>query len=219
MDIQDRIATYRFLSIALQDPFLGACLPTLPRTEGPWTEARGLWDGIDRDRWARLFRSTFGHTAAGAYPPYETHYGQPTVFEQTNVLADVAGFYRSFGLRVDQERGEGVDHIGPELEFAGYLLEKQRMAPDPEKAEVSRDVLMAFVRDHLGTWGPSFGRLLARNAPVEEYRTVGRLLDAFLAEERVSLGLSAVDADRLPQPVPPLPIECGTLPCGGDEGE
>ncbi len=219
MDAQDRIATYRYLSIALQDPFLGASLPPLPRAEGPWAEARSLWDGVDRDRWGRLFRSTFGHIAAGAYPPHETHYGQPTVFEQTDVLADVAGFYRSFGLRVDSGRGEAADHIGPELEFASYLLEKERTAPDAAKAEVTRDVLMAFVRDHLGKWGPAFGRLLARNAPVEEYRAVGRLLDAFLSQERVALGLPALDVDRLPQPVPQLPIECGTLPCGGDEAE
>lgn len=218
MDVQDRIATYRFLSIALQDPFLGAYLPPLPRAEGPWAEARSLWDGMDRDRWAHLFRATFGHTAAGSYPPYETHYGQPTVFEQTNVLADVAGFYRSFGLRVNHECGERVDHIGPELEFAAYLLEKARVALDAEKVEVCRDVLTAFVRDHLGAWGPAFGRLLARNAPVEEYRAVGRLLDAFLHQERVALDLSEIDADRLPQPVPEFPIECGTLPCGGNEG-
>jgi|GEM_PF-5928568 len=219
MDAQDRIATYRFLSIALQDPFLGASLPPLPQAEGPWIEARALWDGVDRETWSFLFRSTFGHTAAGAYPPYETHYGQPTVFEQTNVLADVAGFYRSFGLRVDSQRGEGADHVGPELEFAAYLLEKERLATDPAKAAISRDVLAAFVRDHLGKWGPAFGRLLARNAPAEEYRAVGHLLDSFLAEERVLLGLPAVDSDRLPQPVPPLPIECGTLPCGGEEAE
>ena len=31
--------------------------------------------------------------------------------------------------------------------------------------------------------------------------------------------LSAVDADRLPQPVPQLPIECGALPCEAGDAE
>lgn len=216
MDALDRIATCQFLSIALQDPFLGAAVPSLPAGDGPWSEARGLWQGLAPERRAPLFRDAFGHTAAGLYPPYESHYGQPTVFEQTEVLADVSGFYRSFGLKVDSTRGETPDHAGIEIEFAAFLAEKERIAPDAEKAAISHDIYVAFLRDHLGKWGPAFGRLLARNAPSEEYRAVGRLLDAFLGAELAAAGLPPVDAERLPHPVPPQPIEAVTLPCGGD---
>ncbi len=214
MESLDRIATYSFLSIALQDPFLDACVPPLPTGDGPWNEARGLWEGLSREHRSRLFRDAFGHTAAGLYPPYETHYGQPTVFEQTDVLADIAGFYRSFGLKVDATRGETPDHAGVEIEFAAYLAGMERTAPDAEKAAIAHDIFVAFLRDHIGKWGSAFGRLLARNAPSEEYRAVGRLLDAFLGAELVAAGLPPVDAERLPHPVPPQPIEAVTMPCG-----
>src|SRR3990172_4946219 len=40
----------------------------------------------------------FGHAVSKDCPPYEAEYGQAHIFEKTQTLADISGFYRAFGL-------------------------------------------------------------------------------------------------------------------------
>ena len=106
----------------------------------------------------------FGHTAAGELRPYEAGYGTNHVFQETHCLADVAGFYRAFGLEPCEAKRERPDHIAVELEFmhALALKEAYALAHDwGEKADICCEAQTGFLRDHLGRWAPSFLKRLA----------------------------------------------------------
>ncbi len=81
---------------------------------------------------AGTFRRLFGHTARGAVPPYGAEYGSATLFQQPHRLADLAGFYAAFGMRVDPAEHERVDHVRCQLEFLAFLARK-------EAHEIERD--------------------------------------------------------------------------------
>ena len=103
---------------------------------------------------------------------------------RTFELADVAGFYRAFGVQVSRG-SERPDHITAELEFMPLLAVKEAIAiqeeGDGEHAEVCREAAGAFLQDHLGRWALRLGeRLMAAN-PHPVYSAAGRLLSGFVA--------------------------------------
>ncbi len=109
----------------------------------------------------------FGHTAAGELRPYEAGYDTHHVFQETQCLADIAGFYRAFGLEPCETRRERPDHIAVELEFMHVLSIKEAYALAQgwgEKAGICREAQSAFLRDHLGRWTPSFLTHLAERS-------------------------------------------------------
>ncbi|MFQ5873874.1 MAG: molecular chaperone, partial [Dehalococcoidia bacterium] len=103
---------------------------------------------------------------------------------RTFELADIAGFYRAFGVEVSPG-SERADYITTELEFMHLLAVKESIAlqeeGEGEHAEVCRGASRAFLRDHLGRWAPRLGaRLVEANAdPV--YSAAGQLLGSFVA--------------------------------------
>jgi TorA maturation chaperone TorD len=98
-------------------------------------------------------------------PPYET--SQSGSAGQTQVLADIAGFYRAFGFEV---RGERPDHAAPELEFAALLCAKEayaRLCGEDEGAETCAQARARFLDEHLLGWLPAFaGRLEGEGSSV-----------------------------------------------------
>ncbi len=119
---------------------------------------------ISKEQFVAENLAIFGHTAAGELRPYEAGYGTNHVFQETHCLADVAGFYRAFGLDTSEARRERPDHIAVELEFmhALALKEAYALAHDwGEKVDICRDTQAGFLRDHLGRWAPSFLKSLA----------------------------------------------------------
>jgi TorA maturation chaperone TorD len=100
--------------------------------------------------------ATFGHAARGGCPMNEIEYGdlKADPLFQPHRLADLAAFYRAFGLEMADEACERQDHICLEFEFLSVLAAKE-----------------AYLREHLGRWTPAFTRRLARGAP-------GALLEA-----------------------------------------
>jgi nitrate reductase assembly molybdenum cofactor insertion protein NarJ len=98
-----------------------------------------------RGRWVRWFDH-------GRVAPYE---GSNVVLSAGGVtprLADVAGYYRAFGLQV---AGERPDHVVAELEFLAFALAVEADALErghAEPAEVIGDAIRSFVRDHAGSW-------------------------------------------------------------------
>ncbi len=113
----------------------------------------------------------------GISPPYETFYTtsmkkEAAVFEK----ADVAGFYRAFGVKCS---GEFPDHIAAELEFLSLLLLKEAHAlknNDEEKAKICRDARNSFFEEHLGSWAHLFSQSIEKNAKKPTYIFWSRLL-------------------------------------------
>jgi nitrate reductase assembly molybdenum cofactor insertion protein NarJ len=96
-------------------------------------------------RWVRWFD-------LGRVAPYEGSNVATTVGGITPRLADVAGFYRAFGLSVTRER---PDHVVAQLEFlaVALLAEAEAIeAGDTDRASIAAHAIRAFLRDHIGVW-------------------------------------------------------------------
>jgi TorA maturation chaperone TorD len=115
---------------------------------------------------------------------------------RTFEMADVAGFYRAFGVGVG-DGGERVDHIVTELEFMNLLAVKESIALEEEGAgehsEICRHASRVFLRDHLARWAPRLGESLAASESDPVYRSVGRLLEKFVAFDA-----KRIDAEKAP---------------------
>jgi TorA maturation chaperone TorD len=111
------------------------------------------------------FDRVFGHTLRGSVVPYETEYGGDALFRQGQEMADLAGFYRAFGLRPGDGHTERLDHAGVEFEFLEILSLKEVYAIERGEAvmlEVTRDAVASFLSHHLGRFGCALGEALAR---------------------------------------------------------
>lgn len=156
------------------------------------------------------YRQLFGLTAISERcPACEIEY-EPNldVTFRAQRLADVAGFYRAFGMQLSARAGERLDHITVEAEFLYLLLTKEIVAlekNDREGAEVCRDARLKFFREHVGWWLPAFARLLSRVAPSTYYRELASLIAALSASERESLGLPPFQPFVVPKPSASLP--------------
>ncbi|MEK7714464.1 MAG: molecular chaperone TorD family protein, partial [candidate division NC10 bacterium] len=97
----------------------------------------------------------FGHTARGEAPPYETEYGEDSLFQPQREMSDLGAFFRAFGLRVSADARERPDHIACECEFLLVLARKEARALALE-AEPTREATCraarVFLRHHQGRW-------------------------------------------------------------------
>ncbi len=156
----------------------------------------------------------FGHTARGQVPPYETEYGEDSLFEPPREMSDLAAFFRAFGLALRPDAGERPDHIACECEFLLFLARKEAHAlevGDSAMLEGVRRGARAFLRDHLGRWAPGLGAKLAREDAGGFYGALGALCTAFVSAECRRAGVPAgPDLLRLRSPdLGSAPIGCG----------
>lgn len=154
---------------------------------------------------------------------YETEFGLPHEFRQSQELADLAGFYQAFGFRMGGKVRERPDHIAVELEFMYLLCLKEAYADVHglgEQVEIARHAQAAFLKDHLGTWIEAFAAslLLASGhagAPDVEpgpYHLLARLAAAFVRSDAERLGVT-IEARSITKTAPtPHPID---LACEG----
>ena len=196
------------------------------------------WLAADPETRERVYQRVFGLVVAKLCPPYETEYCPwRDATHRAQELADIAGFYRAFGLTPNRAAPERVDCIALEIEFMAFLLEKWRAAlslnNNVDHAAVCENALRAFTKDHLCWWAPTFGRLLEKRstdlsragAPDEEtglrqLANVAKVLCAWVACERTVLGVEP--SRRLTGPnVMPEGVDdgCGSCsscgPCDG----
>lgn len=144
-------------------------------------------DGFEAYRGA--YAAAFGHSARGVCPVNEIEYQLPHVdpLFHPHRLADLAGFYRAFGMELAEDADERPDHASVELEFLCVLTAKeawhwQHGAPE-EPLQRCREAQRKFLREHAGQWMPAFARRLERLAEEPVLRAVARCTHAFIAEE------------------------------------
>jgi putative dimethyl sulfoxide reductase chaperone len=148
-------------------------------------------------------RHTFG--LAGSLC-YETEYGLPHEYRQSQEMADIAGFYRAFGFNLggaaqgNAARGsaaqgsvvrERPDHIAVELEFMHLLALKEAHALEigiPEQVEICQDAQAKFLSDHLARWIELFAQAVAHNAPDTLYAPLARFAADFVQADADRLG-------------------------------
>jgi TorA maturation chaperone TorD len=161
----------------------------------------------------------FGHAAQGVVPPFETEYGFDPTFRQPAELADIAGFYRAFGLGVEDRGSHRPDHVATECEFMAFLAMREKLAleaSDPEMLEVIVAAERAFLVDHLGRFARAFGGRLAREAGPGAYAAIGRALSELVGADCARFGVDGGPQD-LPLRTPVeevVPMACGDG-CGG----
>lgn len=197
-----RSRVYRFLSTA----FLYPDEETLPSLRKGLDELEAFASslvGLSLVNLQAEYRRIFGHVISQECPPYEAQYGSSHVFQQAQILGDIAGFYRAFGLEVSDQAKDRLDHIAVELEFMYFLAYKEAYAlvhHGEEAASSCREAQRKFFQEHLGRWAPLFFQLLGKKAQEGFYRKLASFAEAFLDEERKHLGVTP------PPPIPP-PIE------------
>lgn len=124
---------------------------------------------------------------------YETEYGLPHEYRQSQEMADIAGFYRAFGFTTGGEVRERPDHVAVELEFMHVLALKEAYAAaqglDAEKA-ICVDAQRKFLQDHLGRWFELFAQSLALNTGDAPYLALARFASAFIRADATRLGIT-----------------------------
>ena len=155
----------------------------------------------------------FGHSVSAEAPPYETSYGASHIFMQSHQLADIAGFYKAFGLQ--PLTGERLDHLAAELEFMQYLAAKETYAKEhagTEEVDVCRDAQRTFLKEHLGRWVGAFAtRMEGRKGSPFYVRLVQEIVK-FVREECEALQVEplAISAAELRVPESVGDAQCGT---------
>ncbi len=220
---------YRFLSLGLSYPDaallvqLKALLPSLEAglealdEDGGLAPAGSVGAALGKqtlDDWRKSYLQSFGHTISKECPPYETEYGQTHIFEKSQSLADIAGFYRAFGVDLAPDLNDRLDHISVELEFMQLLCVKESYAlaqgHAAENLALCRDAEAEFLEQHLGRWAFGFVRKLQQKSEHGLHGLVAELLASFLSGEMRRFGLEPPNEVELllQEPLEEEPAAC-----------
>jgi DMSO reductase family type II enzyme chaperone len=232
---------YRFIAQAYQDPvaetwtwmgapetqhaldsavqLLTASAPGLPEAAAVF-RARLNPDAFEP--FLASYLAAFGHAARGRCPLNEIEYGdiKADPLFQPHRLADLAAFYRAFGLEVADDADERHDHLCLELEFMCVLAVKEAYALehqlDFEDLSLCRDAQKRFLREHLGRWTPAFARRLARAAGDNALGALAGFTRVFIEAECARQGIAPGSEDLLLRPVDEpaesLCASCSSMP-------
>lgn len=119
----------------------------------------------------------------GRLPAYEYSNVGASVGGHTAGLADVAGFYRAFGVEPVSDR---PDHLMAELEFLAFVNALEADATDDgraEAADVCAQAARHFLRDHVGRWIDGWAARIGDAAPQEPWGLLGRAAALLVASE------------------------------------
>jgi hypothetical protein len=176
-----------------------------PSTAGRMPAATFRPDAFDA--FLNAYIATFGHAARGGCPLNEIEYGdiKADPLFQPHRLADLAAFYRAFGLEVTTDAGERQDHLCLELEFMCVLAAKEAYALEHQLAADQlaqcREAQKKFLREHLGRWAPAFARRLTAATNEPTLRVLAEFTRAFVESECVRFGVNAGSEELSLRPV------------------
>lgn len=164
----------------------------------------------------RDYATVFTLTTSPDCPTFETAYVCRDPAQQTSRMADINGFYRSWGVDASGTSFR-PDDISVELEFMAFLCRKQAFAAvnmgAPRAGQTARAQRM-FLSNHLGRWAPALAAGMQRTAAsVSFYGVLGRGLAAWIEDETTLAGARVEDAPAGPQlPWPDRSERGGMLP-------
>ena len=148
--------------------------------------------GMSSEDLVNAYQEVFTHTISQVCPPCEMEYERTHVFQLTQQLADLSGFYKAFGAQPVEKSGERVDHFSVEMEFMSWLTLKETYFIQEQKSEPQQIIVdgqRKFFKDHLGRWAPLFLQKVIKQQPPEFYRLVADAALLFLEFERNLLGV------------------------------
>jgi DMSO reductase family type II enzyme chaperone len=224
-----RANLYRFLSLAFSYPMAAVHAELLDGIEAASLASSLISSDLERlmgetadslphqDRrdLAADFRRTFTLSGSPDCPLNECAYSAKHVYQEVGELADLAGFYRAFGLEIT---GERPDALSAELEFCGMLALKEGLArerADREQTAVCVEAYRHFLHDHLGRWAENIGRRVEILAAGSIYAGFGRLLYAFARAEIERVRPGPISPfQEVPNPPEPIDDEG----CPAEEG-
>jgi DMSO reductase family type II enzyme chaperone len=170
------------------------------------------------DRFHDDYIAVIGHAARGSCPVNEIEYGdlKADPLFQPHRLADLAAFYRAFGLEMDAGSGERQDHLSVELEFMGVLAAQEAAwlggqpgsEPGGDALAVCREAQREFLREHLGRWTPAFARRLERAVGDGPLGALARFTLEFIQAECQYCGVRPGSEDLLLRPADPVASLC-----------
>ena len=183
--IEEAVACLEFLGYSRILPTLHSAREALPPT----------YEVLER-----LYLKTWGHTISSECSPYEMEYGSAHIFQKSHGLADIAGFYRAFGLKISSQARERQDHLSMELEFMHFLTWKEAYAlkqgHDDEKITLCRQAQAKFLAEHL-SWLSLFVQRLSQKVEGSFFAIWGQLAEGFLSLEAQAMGVTL----QKPKPV------------------
>lgn len=149
---------------------------------------------------------------------YETEYGKERIMAKTNELADLAGFYKAFGLNNDSDEVifEMGDHVSVELEFYGYMIMKQIFLEENminEGVEIVLDGRKKFLNDHLGRFVKSISQrpgVIENDYFSKVFNWIGSLVD----NECNDLEVTPDIVEWISSQAEPEVVECVIANCG-----
>jgi TorA maturation chaperone TorD len=177
--------------------------------EGFREAARILGEIVQRLRLVSLERAVFehgvifGHSVAGPCTPYEAEYGARSEAAFAHKIADVAAFYRAFGVVLSPAAAERPDHLAVECEFMHFLACKESRARErerPEQLETCRKAQREFVRSHLACWASSFSKRFDQAAVGGALAGLGRAWEAVVRAEREVFDIPQADVKPFESP-------------------
>lgn len=210
-----RSAVWRLLSQALAYPSvlglqqlleedfplaLAVSAPLPQDVRGTLERAAESFDGTEVEPLEEVYRDTLSHVNSRDCPVFETDFSSREIWRQSQELADIAGFYRAFGMDYPHER---PDHVSLETEFLHLVSYKSAWAlvqGDAEHAELCISAERRFLIEHAFRWMPAFAARFETLMPQGPYKALGGLVRAFLRSEAERLGVE-VDEGVEPRPI------------------
>ena len=140
---------------------------------------------------ARLFVGPYSLPS----PPYGSVYLEGERLVMGPSTMDALGRYKAAGLTLSNRFKEAPDHISAELEFMYYLILKEIDSLRRENILETKDWILQqrdFLRDHPGSWMPSFEQTIKQHAQLDFYKHLAEATRIFIIEDLEVLEQSGV---------------------------